>query len=490
VSGSKTVFVCTSCGGESLRWEGRCPACGEWNSLREAPSAARERKDGKGRKGRGAGVSSGGREPAPLREAEAGSDERLLLGVGDLDRVLGGGAVPGSLVLLGGEPGIGKSTLLLQAAASLQERGVSGLYVSGEESAAQVRMRASRLGGGAGDIPFLAETDVETIVEAAGRSEPAFLCVDSVQTLRSSRLDSAPGGVAQVRECAAVLQTFAKEVGTATFLVGHVTKQGGLAGPRTLEHLVDAVLVFEGQRTLEHRILRTTKNRFGGTDEMAVFRMTGGGLEPVSDPSGLFLADRPEGVSGSAVAIPLQGSRPLLAEVQALTVPGRYGTPQRVVTGLSSRRLSLLLAVLDRRGGPGLGDADVFVNVVGGLRLADPATDLAVLAALVSAATDRAVPPHLAFVGEVGLAGEIRGVSRLESRVGEAERSGLEGVVVPAASADGLRADLAVHAVEDVRGLVRLLVKGGTDERGVREGPAARGGPGVREGRPGGGEAR
>lgn len=457
MASTKTRFVCASCGGETLRWEGRCPACGEWNSLREAPvarSGSDERRTRRGLGGRG-------RSPAPLREAEAGSGERLRIEIGELDRVLGGGAVPGSLVLLGGAPGIGKSTLLLQAAASLQNRDIPCLYVSGEESAAQVRMRAARLGTGAADVPFLAETDVEAIVEAAEAAGPALLFVDSVQTLRSARLDSAPGGVAQVRECAAVLQTFAKEAGTATFLVGHVTKEGGLAGPRTLEHLVDAVLVFEGQRTLEHRLLRTTKNRFGGTDEMAVFRMTGAGLEPVADPSGLFLADRPEGVSGSAVAVPLQGSRPLLAEVQALTVPGRYGTPQRVVTGLPGRRLSLLLAVLERRGGPALGDADVFVNVVGGLKLADPATDLAVLAALVSAAGDRAVPTGFAFVGEVGLAGEIRGVAQLDRRVREALRAGLERVVVPAASAEGLNANGAIRPVKDVRGLVRLLARGG-----------------------------
>jgi len=395
----------------------------------------------------------------PLREAETGPETRLALEVGELDRVLGGGAVPGSLVLLGGAPGIGKSTLLLQAAASLRSRGVPVLYVSGEESAGQVRMRAERLGGSASEVPFVAETDVDAIVEAAREVEPAFLCVDSIQTLRSARSEAAPGGIAQVREGAAVLQTFSKESGTSTFLIGHVTKQGGLAGPRTLEHLVDAVLLFEGQKTLEHRLLRTTKNRFGGTDEMAVFRMTGSGLEGVSDPSGLFLADRPEGVSGSAVAVPVQGSRPLLAEVQALTAPGRYGTPQRVVTGIPPRRLSLLLAVLGRRGGPALGDADVFVNVVGGLRLADPATDLAVLAALVSAATDRATPGRLAFVGEVGLAGEIRGVARLEARVREAARAGMQGVVVPSVAAGAIEGGVRIHPVADVRGLVRLLAR-------------------------------
>jgi DNA repair protein RadA/Sms len=380
MAGPRTRFVCTSCGGESLRWEGRCPACGEWNTLREAPAV------GAGSIGRTrAGPGHPGRPPAPLADADGGGEDRLELGVGELDRVLGGGVVPGSLVLLGGAPGIGKSTLLLQVAASLQARDVRCLYVSGEESARQVAMRAERLGGRAGNVSFLAETDVESIVAAASEIEPALLCIDSIQKLRSSRLDAASGGITQVRESAAVLQAFAKETGTATFLVGHVTKQGGLAGPRALEHLVDAVLLFEGQRTLEHRLLRSIKNRFGGTDEMAVFRMTGSGLETVADPSGLFLADRPEGVSGSAVAVPLQGSRPLLAEVQALTAPGRFGTPQRVVTGLPPRRLSLLLAVLGRRGGPALGDADVFVNVVGGLRLTDPATDLAVMAALVSA---------------------------------------------------------------------------------------------------------
>ncbi len=456
----RTRFVCTACGGESLRWEGRCPACGEWNTLRQAPASARS---GARASGSRPGLGSGGRTPLPLRETESGPETRLALEVGELDRVLGGGAVPGSLVLLGGAPGIGKSTLLLQAAASLCSRGVPVLYVSGEESAGQVRMRAERLGGAASEVPFVAETDVDAIVEAAREVEPALLCVDSIQTLRSARSNAAPGGIAQVREGAAVLQTFSKESGTSTFLIGHVTKQGGLAGPRTLEHLVDAVLLFEGQKTLEHRLLRTTKNRFGGTDEMAVFRMTGSGLEGVTDPSGLFLADRPEGVSGSAVAVPVQGSRPLLAEVQALTTPGRYGTPQRVVTGIPPRRLSLLLAVLGRRGGPSLGDADVFVNVVGGLRLADPATDLAVLAALVSAATDRATPGRLAFVGEVGLAGEIRGVARLEARVREAARAGMQGVVVPSVAAGAIDAGVRIHPVADVRGLVRLLAR---DERG------------------------
>lgn len=452
--GTRTRFFCTSCGSETLKWEGRCPTCGEWNSLAEAPSGG-ESEEGDGR--RGAAGGSGPRA-APVRLGDAGGQTaaRRAVGLGEVDRVLGGGLVSGSLVLLGGAPGIGKSTLLLQLAGRLRDEDVDVLYVSGEESVDQVRIRAERLGGGACDVPFLAETSVEAVVRHARDVEPGLLCVDSVQTLRSSRLDSAPGSVNQVRECAAHLQEFAKETGAATFLVGHVTKEGGLAGPRTLEHLVDAVLLFEGERTLEHRILRAVKNRFGGVDEMAVFRMTSGGLEAVPDPSRAFLEDRPRGVSGSAVAVPLHGSRPLLTEVQALTSPSRYGTPQRVATGFPGRRLSLLLAVLGRRAGLAVGDSDVFVNVVGGMKLRDPAADLAVLAALASSELDRPVPEGMALLGEVGLGGEVRGVPQVERRVREAARAGMQSVVVPARSrVDGDGIDL--RPVESVRDLTRLL---------------------------------
>lgn len=449
---SATRFFCTSCGSETLKWEGRCPTCGEWNSLAEAPSGA---SDGSGRDG-GDGPA-GAREPRPLREAGGEDGDRLRAGIGELDRVLGGGLVRGSLVLLGGAPGIGKSTLLLQLAARLHGEGGGVLYVSGEESAAQVRLRADRIGGAATDVPFLAETDVEAVVRQARNRELDLLCVDSVQTLHAARLDSSPGGMAQVKECAAHLQAYAKDAGAATFLVGHVTKQGGLAGPRTLEHVVDAVLRFEGERTLEHRILRAVKNRFGGVDEMAVFRMTSGGLDPVAHPSEIFLADRPEDVSGSAVAVPLHGSRPLLAEVQALTAPARYSSPRRVGTGIPSRRLSLLLAVLERRAGMALGDADVFVNVVGGLRLTDPACDLALLAALISAETDRPAPPDVAFMGEVGLGGEVRGVAQAERRVREAGRSGMSAVALPEAAAGVAAGEVELRPVGSVRDLVRML---------------------------------
>lgn len=449
---AKTRFFCTSCGSETLKWEGRCPACGEWNTLRKAPGSS-----GGGDGGGRSSASGPGAPPRPLREAHDAEEARIPVELGEVDRVLGGGIVPGSLVLLGGAPGVGKSTLLLQVAARLLSEGSDVLYVSGEESARQVRLRAGRIGDGADDVPFLAETDVERVIRQAEELGAELLCVDSIQTLRSSRVDSAPGNVAQVRECAAHLQTFAKERDTATFLVGHVTKGGGLAGPRTLEHLVDTVLMFDGERTLEHRLLRAVKNRFGGVDELGVFRMTSSGLDPVGHPSEIFLPDRPEETSGSAVAVTLHGSRPLLAEVQALTAPSRYGSPQRVATGLPSRRLSLLLAVLERRAGIALGEADVFVNVVGGLRLDDTAADLAVLAALVSAETDAPLPGDLAFTGEVGLGGEIRGVAQSDRRVKEAARSGMRAVALPAGSAEGLETSLELRPLSSVRDLTRLV---------------------------------
>lgn len=447
-----TRFFCTACGAETLKWEGRCPSCGEWNSLAEAPARGDSSSSSSSRASARAAAT-----PVPLREAGAAEQERRTVGLGETDRVLGGGLVPGSLLLLGGAPGIGKSTLLLQLAARLGAEGASVLYVSGEESAGQVRMRADRLGDGASEVPFLARTDVRSVVEAARDRELDLLCVDSIQTLHAPEVDGSPGGVAQVRASAAHLQEYAKETGAATFLVGHVTKQGGLAGPRTLEHLVDAVLTFEGRRSVEHRILRATKNRFGGVDEMAVFRMTPSGLEPVARPSDLFLADRPAGLSGSAVAVPLQGSRPLPAEVQALTAPCRYGNPRRVTTGFPSRRLAVLLAVLERRAGLSLGDADVFLNVVGGLRLADPAADLAVVAALASAELDVAVPERSAFAGEVGLGGEVRGVSRLEVRAREAARAGIETLFAPAGSEEAQGAAIEVRPVGSVRQLVDSL---------------------------------
>jgi len=363
---------------------------------------------------------------------------RLVTGLGDVDRVLGGGIVPGSVVLLGGAPGIGKSTLLLQLAGQLQARGQRVLYVSGEESAEQVAMRAGRLGTGEG-IDFLASSDLQEVVAALHGVRPALICVDSIQTIGSRDLPSVQGGVAQVREAAATLQREVKAVGAGCILVGHVTKGGALAGPRTLEHLVDVVLHFEGQRSGDHRMLRSSKNRFGSVDEMAAFRMEAAGLVPVPNPSALFLTLDGAEASGAAVAVPVLGSRPILAEVQALVARARFSSPQRVCTGFPSRRLAILLAVLEKRAGVALGDQDVFLNVVGGLRISDPAADLAVVAALLSAGADRPFAPGTAFFGEVGLGGEVRGVSHGEIRVRASLGAGLDRIVAPAA----LESDLA-----------------------------------------------
>lgn len=438
-------YACAACGRKSLRWEGRCPGCGEWHTLTPV-RATRERRAGKGRDADAAPA-----HPSPLAAVGGAEKGRLSFRLGDLDLVLGGGAVPGSLALLGGAPGVGKSTLLLQAAGRIARQGGVALYASGEESGEQVRLRAGRIGAVADRVLFLAETDVDRLVRAAEKAEPALLCVDSVQTLRTEALSSAPGTVNQVRECASVLQTFAKTADVPVFLVGHVTKGGALAGPRTLEHLVDVVLHLDGPRSAEHRILRATKNRFGSAGELAVFLMTAAGLEAVPDPATAFLSGRPCGVSGSAVAVTLEGSRPLLAEVQALVAPGRFGTPQRTATGFSGRRLGMLLAVLERRAGLSAGEGDVFVNVVGGLRLTDPAADLAVVAALASAALDRPLPEGHAFIGEVGLGGEVRGAARMDRRLREVQRAGLAVVVGPRAGKGTVPAGLELRPVADVR---------------------------------------
>lgn len=364
-----------------------------------------------------------------------------MVGLGDIDRVLGGGLVPGSILLLGGAPGIGKSTLLLQVAGRLRSTGAKVLYASGEESRQQVSLRAARLGPESSGVRFLATNRLEEILAAAEEETPDLLCIDSIQTISSEEVDSAPGTVTQVRACSAGLQSFAKSTGAATVLVGHVTKGGALAGPRTLEHVVDVVLHFEGQRSGEHRILRGSKNRFGSVDELAVFRMAGSGLEPVADPTSLFLEDRPESVSGSAIAVPLHGTRPLLAEIQALTVRSRYSAPQRIATGFPPRRLNIILAVLSRRAGLDLGNSDVFLSVIGGLRLTDPAADLAVAAALASAASDRAIPAGMALVAELGLGGELRAVSHVEARLAAAARAGLTTVVL----SGSLKASLGDH---------------------------------------------
>ncbi len=450
---SKPVFFCTECGNETARWQGQCPACGEWNTLVEELKP--KKKAGTRKRAPGGAGGSGGRETKPTRlsEVQPNATDRWSTGIRELDFVLGGGVVPGSLILLGGEPGIGKSTLLLQVAARLEAGGHPALYISGEESAGQVRMRADRLGDGAGEVIFLGETELGQILDRAQGGEPNVLVVDSIQTTYTDELDGAPGNVSQVRECAARLQRFAKESGTAVFLVGHVTKGGTVAGPRTLEHIVDTVLYFEGSRSLDHRVLRANKNRFGGVDEIGVFRMTGAGLEAVESPSELFLGERTGEVSGAAVVSTLEGTRPLLVEVQALVSRSSYGSPQRVTTGFDRQRLSLLLAVLERRAGLSFGDQDVFLNAVGGVRLTEPASDAGVVAALATGLLDRTIATDTVFVGEVGLGGELRSVGQMERRLAEAERLGFRTAYVPARTRAVVDLDLVkVAAVSELLG--------------------------------------
>ena len=425
----KTVYRCTECGAEHPKWAGRCDACGEWNTLvEEATTRLPATKTGAARRqGGAAALGAGGSvvATARLRDVRGTEERRLRTGINEFDFVLGGGIVPGSMVLVGGEPGIGKSTLLLQVAGALQAAGQRVLYVSGEESPLQVKLRADRLDHTAADVELLTETLLETVLATAAGMEPAAMMIDSIQTIFTADLEGAPGNVGQVRECAARLMRFAKESGTAVFVVGHVTKGGGIAGPKTLEHIVDTVLYFEGEGSLDHRVLRATKNRFGGVDEIGVFRMTERGLVPIENPSELFLGDRDHVASGSAVTALMEGTRPLLVEIQALAAKAGFGTPQRVSTGFDSRRLALLLAVLDKRAGLSFAQLDVFVNVVGGVRLHEPAGDLAVAAALASSLYDRALPTHALFLGEVGLGGEIRPVSQAERRLAEAAKMGL-----------------------------------------------------------------
>jgi DNA repair protein RadA/Sms len=434
MSKARSVYRCTSCSAESPKWLGRCESCGEWNTYVEevvtspakGGTAARRRMGGAKALGDGGALGKVER----LRDVVGTATARWPTGLGELDFVLGGGVVPGSMILIGGEPGIGKSTLLLQVAARLNASGRVTLYVSGEESALQVKLRAERLGGDAADVSMLAETNLETILATAASMAPAALVIDSIQTVFTGDLEGAPGNVGQVRECAARLMRFAKESGTTVFVVGHVTKGGGIAGPKTLEHIVDTVLYFEGENTLDHRIVRATKNRFGSVDEIGVFRMTEGGLDPVSNPSELFVGDRSLHASGSALTALIEGSRPLLVEIQALAAKAGFGTPQRVSTGYDGRRLALLLAVLDKRAGLSFAQLDVFVNVVGGLRLAEPAGDLAVAAALGSTVFEKPLASDAVYVGEVGLGGEVRSVSQAERRIAEASNLGLRRVFV------------------------------------------------------------
>ncbi|MDP3911194.1 MAG: DNA repair protein RadA [Gemmatimonadales bacterium] len=451
--GGRSVFRCTECGTDQPKWGGRCEACGAWNSLVEEAVGRTARTAGRP-DGRHTPVGSA--TPVRLSEMHSTSGARWKTGLAEFDFVLGGGIVPGSVTLVGGEPGIGKSTLLMQCAARLEAQGISTLYVSGEESPDQLRLRADRLGGDAGAIHALGETRLEAILHHAAALPAKVVLLDSIQTTYTEALEGAPGNVGQVRECAARLMRFAKETGPAVVLVGHVTKGGGIAGPKTLEHIVDTVLYFEGESTLDHRLLRAVKNRFGSVDEIGVFRMTGTGLEPVANPAAAFLAGRSTGVSGSAVTALMEGTRPMLVEIQALASTAGFGTPQRVATGLDHRRLAVLLAVLERRGGLPFGGLDVFVNVTGGVRLIEPSTDLAVLAALVSSVHDRPVPADTVFLGEVGLGGEIRPVTAAERRLVEAGRQGFRRAFL-SSRFRGPTGGLEVIGLEGISELARRL---------------------------------
>lgn len=421
----KTAFFCSNCGYESAKWIGKCPSCGEWNRFTE------EVLDKGGAKETGWQDYHGDKRTAKtvaLTDVTVTAEKRIITSDPELNRVLGGGIVAGSIVLVAGEPGIGKSTLFLQNGLQLQDRVV--LYISGEESEQQIKMRADRLRIPNDHFYLLTETATQTIFQEIKKLKPQLVIVDSIQTLQSNLIDSSAGSVSQIRECAAEFQRFAKDTGTPVFLIGHITKDGAIAGPKILEHMVDTVLQFEGDRHYAYRILRTLKNRFGSTSELGIYEMTGEGMRVVANPSEILIAQREEQLSGSAIAATLEGMRPLLVEVQALVTQSVYGTPQRTVTGFDLRRLQLLLAVLEKRGGFAFGMKDVFVNIAGGLKAEDPSMDLAVICALLSSFEDIPLPAHTCFAGEVGLNGEIRAVNRIEQRIAEAEKLGFEKIIV------------------------------------------------------------
>jgi len=448
----RVMYVCQECGYQSPKWMGRCPDCGRWDSLveeRTAPSS--------GRTGRGRGASD--MHPVPLGEISMDGESRWATGIAEFDRALGGGLVPGSLVLVGGEPGIGKSTMLLQAAGHFANQGIRCLYLSGEEAPQQIRLRADRLSIRSDQLLVATGTLLEDLLATLADLSPDILIVDSIQTLHTDVLPSAPGSVGQVREVTARLMTWAKETSTPTFLVGHVTKEGAIAGPKVLEHMVDTVLYFEGDRSHSFRILRSVKNRYGPTNEIGVFEMTEGGLAEVGNPSRLFLEERPQGASGSLVIPCLEGTRPVLVEIQALVGPSPLGMPRRTAIGVDPNRISLLVAVIGKRMGMEMGGQDIFVKVAGGLRVDEPAADLGIVAALVSSHLDRPVPMDMVAFGEVGLAGEVRGVSQPDVRIKEARKLGFRrcllsrGNMAGAGSVNGME----VQGIDSVQVLPEML---------------------------------
>jgi len=422
----KTAFFCSNCGYESAKWLGKCPACNQWNTFIEEVIDKGNNKNGETWKNYHAEKKL--TSTIALQDVSSKEESRIITCDPELNRVLGGGIVSGSIILLGGEPGIGKSTLLLQDALDLKN--VVTLYISGEESEQQIKMRADRLKISNENFYILTETSTHVIFQEIKKLRPDLVIIDSIQTLQSDIVDSTQGSISQIRECTAAFQRFAKETDTPVFLIGHITKDGSIAGPKLLEHMVDTVLQFEGERHYSYRVLRTLKNRFGSTAELGIYEMTGEGMRAVINPSEILINQKEEQLSGSAIAASMEGLRPLLIEVQALVTQSVYGTPQRTVTGLDLRRLQLLLAVLEKRGGFHFGVKDVFVNIAGGLKVEDPAIDLAVVCALLSSYDDAPLPHNICFAGEVGLNGEIRAVNRIEQRIAEAEKLGFEKIIV------------------------------------------------------------
>jgi DNA repair protein RadA/Sms len=434
----ETIFACETCGHKSRKWLGKCPECGEWNSLvEERVTNTRPRS------------SLNLREVTAVAftEIEPQDDVRVLSGVTEFDRVLGGGIVPGTLVLIGGDPGIGKSTLLLQVADQLSSTGTTVLYVSGEESERQIKLRGERLQIKAANVYLLPETNLENIFHETERLKPGAIIVDSIQTVFSSAIDSAPGSVSQVREVAHQFLMLAKNRGVPVFLIGHITKEGSLAGPKALEHIVDTVLYFEGERHHNHRIVRATKNRFGAANEVGVFEMTETGLMPVANPSQMFLQERPQNVAGSVVTVCMEGTRPMLVEIQALVSGTKYGTGRRMTQGVDQSRVALLIAMLEKRSGFQLVGDDVFVNIAGGLEVDEPAADLGVVTAIASSFKNTIIDPHIAVFGEVGLTGEVRGAMQASVRAREAQALGFKKIVMPASNVSGLERLLGVRVV-------------------------------------------
>ena len=453
-----TAFFCKECGYESSKWMGQCPACKEWNTMVEEPVGKRELP---GRIKSAPGGLRSGAKPVKLEEVSLDEQDRITTGYRELDRVLGDGIVAGSLVLVGGDPGIGKSTLLLQVCRNLAGAGHKVLYISGEESLKQIKMRANRIGTVTGELRFLCETNLDLIEEAIRAEQPEIVIVDSIQTMYREDVSSAPGSVSQVRESTGVLMQIAKGLGIAVFIVGHVTKEGVVAGPRVLEHMVDTVLYFEGERSASYRILRGVKNRFGSTNEIGVFEMQEQGLAEVENPSEYLLSGRPEEASGAVVACSMEGTRPILLEVQALVTQTNFGMPRRTAAGTDYNRVNLLMAVLEKRCHYEMSRYDAYVNIAGGLKMNEPALDLAIILALVSSLKDVPVNPRTIIFGEVGLSGEVRAVSQAEQRVSEAVKLGFESCILPQVSLDKMKAGqngkIALYGVSNVREAINLL---------------------------------